>query len=288
MYRVLIADDEPIERMVVSKIIKKYFAEQLEIVQAVNGREAVELFEKEHCHIAILDIEMPGINGLEAAEQIRGKYSDCSIIFLTAFDEFSYAKKAIAVKALDYLLKPGSETELVAVLEEAIRVENELQMASGQRAVSDEADSNTSGVEANAQVADTEGTDFGAKDEKEEHAEKLRMHAVAESIRVYIEMHYMEDIALQDVAAAMNYSDAYFCKLFKQCFDKSFVTYLTDFRVDRAKEMLADVVINIKDISTKVGYRDSNYFAKVFKRVVGVTPSDYRIQVLQKEDGTVG
>ena len=46
MYRVLIADDEPIERMVVSKIIKKYFPEQLEIIQAVNGREAVELFEK--------------------------------------------------------------------------------------------------------------------------------------------------------------------------------------------------------------------------------------------------
>ena len=76
--------------------------------------------------------------------------------------------------------------------------------------------------------------------------------------------------------------------LFKQCFGKSFVTYLTDFRVDKAKEMLADVVINIKDISEKTGYRDSNYFAKVFKRVVGVTPSDYRLQVLQKDDGMVG
>lgn len=291
MYRVLIADDEPIERMVVSKIIKKYFSEQLEIVQAVNGREAVELFEKERCHIALLDIEMPGINGLEAAEQIRSKYSDCSIIFLTAFDEFSYAKKAIAVKALDYLLKPGSETELVAVLEEAIRLENELQMASGQGENTD-----LSAGNADKQTSDAEGTSTGAKgekaeihdEEKEEHAEKLRMHAVSESIRVYIETHYMEDIALQDVAAAMNYSDAYFCKLFKQCFDKSFVTYLTDFRVEKAKEMLADVVINIKDISTGVGYRDSNYFAKVFKRVVGVTPSDYRIQVLQKEDETVG
>ena len=86
----------------------------------------------------------------------------------------------------------------------------------------------------------------------------------------------------------MNYSDAYFCKLFKQCFDRSFVTYLTDLRVDKAKELLSDVVVNIKDISTKVGYRDSNYFAKVFKRVVGMTPSDYRSYVLQKEDGTVG
>ena len=122
MYRVLIADDEPIERLVVSKIINKHFSGQLEVVQAVNGREAVMLFEKERCHIALLDIEMPGINGLEAAQQIRNMRRDCSIIFLTAFDEFSYAKKAITVRALDYLLKPGSEEELVAVLEEAVRL----------------------------------------------------------------------------------------------------------------------------------------------------------------------
>lgn len=62
------------------------------------------------------------MNGLEAAEQIREEDRDCSIIFLTAFDEFSYAKRAISVHALDYLLKPGTEEELVAVLEEAIRL----------------------------------------------------------------------------------------------------------------------------------------------------------------------
>ena len=98
----------------------------------------------------------------------------------------------------------------------------------------------------------------------------------------------MEDIALQNIAEAMNYSDAYFCKLFKQCFDKSFVTYLTDFRVSMAKKMLEDVVINIKDVGVKVGYHDPNYFAKVFKRSVGVTPSEYRLQILQKEKGTIG
>lgn len=277
MYRVLVADDEPIERMVVCKIINKYFSDQLQIVQAVNGREAVELFEKERCHIALLDIEMPGVNGLQAAEYIREKDYDCSIIFLTAFDEFSYAKRAISVKALDYLLKPCSEDELVSVLEEAIRLENNMQMASQQ-----DLDFGGDVPEDNVSVIS------GSEEDKEEMAEKLRMHAVAENIRIYIEIHYTEDISLQDVAAAMNYSDAYFCKLFKQCFDKSFVTYLTDFRVNKAKEMLADIMINIKDISEKVGYHDSNYFAKVFKRVVGVTPSEYRIQVLQKEDGTVG
>lgn len=91
MKRVLIADDEPIERMIVSRTVEKYFSEELTVVSAANGREAVEQFFAGDCQIALLDIEMPGMNGLEAAEQIRKRDKNCSIIFLTAFDEFNYA-----------------------------------------------------------------------------------------------------------------------------------------------------------------------------------------------------
>lgn len=267
MYRVLIADDEPIERTVVSKTIQKYFSGQLEVVQAVNGREAVRLFEEKKCHIALLDIEMPGVNGLEAAERIREKNKDCSIVFLTAFDEFSYAKRAISVKALDYLLKPSVDEELVAVLEEAIRIAGEAEGHGKEKQAE-----NTGAVTAEHETS------------AENTAENLRMNAVAEGIRGYIEEHYMEDISLQTAASAMNYSDAYFCKIFKQCFDKSFIVYLSEYRVEKAKKLLADVVINIKDISQEVGYRDSNYFAKVFKRVVGVTPTEYRMQMLREAE----
>ena len=51
--------------------------------------------------------------------------------------------------------------------------------------------------------------------------------------------------------------------------------------MEKAKQLLADVVNNVKNISASVGYRDSNYFAKVFKRVVGTTPTEYRMQVLR-------
>ena len=87
----------------------------------------------------------------------------------------------------------------------------------------------------------------------------------------------------------MEYSDAYFCKIFKQCFDKSFVMYLSEYRVKKAKELLEDTMVNIKDVSSRVGYRDSNYFAKVFKRMTGNTPSEYRLKVLQnrKQDGEI-
>ncbi len=271
MYRIVVADDEPIERIIVGKMIKKHFAEQLEVVEAVNGREAVRSFEEKQCHIALLDIEMPGINGLEAAEFIRKSGSDSTIIFLTAFDEFSYAKKAIAVKALDYLLKPVAEEELVAVLEEAIRL--------AEKPVAPK----TEGCGTEGQPQAKEQAE--AERNQEASLEKYRMNAVAESIRTYVETHYMEDITLQNMAEVMNYSDAYFCKLFKQCFDKSFVSYLTWFRMEKAKELLGDPLVNVKDISSKVGYQDSNYFAKVFKRLAGMTPSEYRLQRLQAVQG---
>ncbi|MDD3367824.1 MAG: response regulator [Lachnospiraceae bacterium] len=268
MYQVLVADDEPIERTVVCRLIQKYFADQLEPVQAANGREAVELFREKNCSIALLDIEMPGINGLEAAARIREKDKVCSIVFLTAFDEFSYARKAIGVKALDYLLKPSAEEELVAVLEEAIRIADEARLAetTARKSTSEDDAGETAAIE------------------EEQPQEHIRINAVQEAILTYIKNHFMDEISLQDAARAMNYSDAYFCKLFKQCFDKSFTTYLAEYRVKKAEEMLQDVTVNIKNIGCDVGYRDSNYFAKVFKRVAGVTPSEYRIQVLRKTE----
>ena len=260
MYRILIADDEPIERIVICKKIQENLGDQFEIVQATNGREAIEIFEKKRCEVVLLDIEMPGINGIEAAEKIRQRDKNCNIIFLTAFDCFTYAKKAIKVRALDYLLKPSSDEELIAVIEEAARLVSEKEKNLLKK-------------------VDVKYETLMVDSEKTEH---IRINIVQQIILEFIQNHYMEDISLQDIAKVMNYSDAYFCKIFKQCFDKNFTTYLSEFRVEKAKQLLADVTINVKEISDKVGYRDSNYFAKVFKRIVGITPSEYRIIAIGK------
>lgn len=252
MVRILIADDEPIERTIIERMIRKNFPENVEIIKAVNGREAIKLYQERQCQIALLDIEMPGIDGLDAAEEIRKTDKDAIIIFVTAFDEFDYAKRAIHVHALEYLLKPVSEEELAANLDQAIWL---------------------------SQRTEKKKTVLKA-DLQENHHENIKMNAVAENIRDFIVKHYKEDISLQDVAGSMNYSDAYFCKIFKQCFDKSFLVYLTEYRVEKAKILLADMSINIKDVSVEVGYRDSNYFARVFKRSQGITPTEYRLGVL--------
>ncbi len=80
----------------------------------------------------------------------------------------------------------------------------------------------------------------------------------------------------------MNYSEAYFCKLFKQCFGKNFTSYLTEYRVDAAKKLLEDPMVNIKEIGRTVGYGDSNYFTKVFRRVTGISPTEYRTRIFRE------
>ena len=93
----------------------------------------------------------------------------------------------------------------------------------------------------------------------------------------------MEDLSLQDAASRLNYSEAYICKLFKQQFDKNFITYLTELRVEKAKHLLADVAVNVRDVGQKVGFHDSSYFAKVFRRITGISPSEYRLTLLERE-----
>lgn len=259
MYQLLIADDEMIERKVLYNTLQKHLGGICEIHQAENGREALEIYEQKHIQIAVLDIEMPGIDGIRAAEEIRAQDSGCCIIFLTAFDEFSYAKKAITVRALDYLLKPYREEELLTVLEEAVRLTKLRQQDGGAAA-------------ARAQPLPEEPVDTG----------QIRLAKVTEVIKEYIQKHYMQDISMQDVARVMNYSEAYFCKLFKQCFSCNFTAYLAQVRIAAAKKMLARPTVNVKDIGEAVGYSDANYFAKVFKRNTGFTPTEYRAELFRQ------
>ena len=259
-YKVLVAEDELIERMVLCKILRKHLGELCDIFESRNGREALEIFQKEQPQIAILDIEMPGINGLEVARKIRESEQDCAILFLTGFDKFSYAKQAISVRALEYLLKPYNEQELIYAVEEA------MQHASRFIKKKNRKESNSEEISLS----------------KEEGNESVRLSLIREDIRTYIGKNYQDDISMQSAAQFMGYSEAYFCKLFKQCFRVNFSAYLNEYRIDKAKVLMADPRINIKDIGIACGYSDSNYFARVFKRITGQTPSEYRLSAAEK------
>ena len=259
MYKILVAEDESIERRVLCKILTRHFGDEIELLEAKNGREALEIALEEKPRLAILDIEMPGMTGLELAKQIRRERLNCVIIFLTAYDHFGYARRAISVQALDYLLKPYDRKELLSTVEAAMEM-------------SDRLSKNKLFLDYFRREAEPEHT--------EDHSDNERLLDVRERIESHIASFYATDLSLQSISQALNYSEAYFCKLFKQCFQVNFSAYLNDYRIARAKELLSATDMGVKDVSAACGYADSSYFARVFKRQTGQTPSDYRLGIL--------
>lgn len=96
------------------------------------------------------------------------------------------------------------------------------------------------------------------------------------------------NLSVKDIGAYMHLSAGYVCTIFKSATGQTLNQYITQYRMERAKELLGDVRIRIGDISAAVGYGDSSYFGKLFRRTVGLSPSDYREKVTQhaenKED----
>ena len=98
----------------------------------------------------------------------------------------------------------------------------------------------------------------------------------ARQIQPQLEHHYMQDVSLDQAAEAMGMSSFYFSRFFRTSYNQTFLEYLTAYRIDRAVELLQQTDIPVREIAVRVGYTDANYFTKVFKRHLGVTPTEYR------------
>ncbi len=126
MYTLLIVDDEQLERQALHFIVTQKCPAIKVIGETGDGRSAVQIAAVQRPDIVLMDIRMPEMNGLEAAKRIRALLPDTVIIMLTAFDEFSYAKQALTIGVVEYLLKPVRPDDIMHTLEITIQKVDEL------------------------------------------------------------------------------------------------------------------------------------------------------------------
>lgn len=119
-YKIMLADDEGIVIDSLKFIIEKEFGDQCAIEFAKTGRSVIELAENFRPDIAIMDIQMPGINGIEAMREIRETNANVVFIVMSAYDKFDYAKEAIKLGVLEYITKPMEKTRIIAALRKAM------------------------------------------------------------------------------------------------------------------------------------------------------------------------
>lgn len=122
MYKIMLADDEGIVIDSLKFIIEKEFGDECEIAFAKTGRSVIELAESFRPDIAIMDIMMPGINGIDAMKEIRKTNSKIVFIVMSAYDKFDYAKESIALGVLEYINKPMEKNKIVSTLKKAMGV----------------------------------------------------------------------------------------------------------------------------------------------------------------------
>ena len=121
MHSLMIVDDEPIVLRAISHVVETSCPEVRIVGKTGSGIEAVTLALQTKPDIIFMDIELAGVNGLEATAEIKKALPETVIVIISAYDNFQYAKKSIALGVVDYLLKPVSKDDLTAILAKAIQ-----------------------------------------------------------------------------------------------------------------------------------------------------------------------
>ena len=239
MYRVVLIDDEPLIKEGLRKIVswEKYHCEVVGTAEdAVSGAELIRSLQP---HILFTDIRMPGDDGLTMLAGLRSEFPEMQVAVLTGYREFSYAQEAIRLGVTRFLLKPSRMDEIHEALE---------------------------AMTARLSSGNTEETA-----ESENAGSFLINQATA-----YMQKHYAEKLTLQDVADACYVSQWHLSKLMNRHTGKSFYDILNTLRIRAAKDLLKDPGLRISDIGEMVGYADTAHFAKVFKKLVGMSANEYR------------
>ncbi|MEW6622461.1 MAG: response regulator [Bacillota bacterium] len=253
MYRMMIVEDEELERMVLRKQLEDSNLPIKIVGEAANGKEALRLVDLVNPQIVLMDIKMPGMDGLEATKLIKEKNNDIEIVIITAYSIFSYSSQAIKLRAADYLLKPVRPEELIAAINRVISFIREKPGRLSEN--------------------------FDEKDkasQKDDDTKKINDNLLINQIKEHINDNYAKRLTLNDLAEVVHYNPSYISSLFKKHTGHGVIDYITEVRLNKAKQLLLDTSSSMDEIAYLVGLNNNSYFTALFKKKEGMNPSEYR------------
>lgn len=259
----LISDDEPAIRNGLASLPWTDHGISL-VGTARNGIETLRFAEEKKVDIFLMDIRMPGMSGMEVGEAVLQRNPQARVIFLSGYGEFEYARRALAMQAYDYLLKPSSPSEILKCVERArdyVLRQREEERAS-QTMTRDL--KNMSVLVAASQLVDQAEEEPGEQD----------------IVRIveYISQHYQEPLSLASLAEHFHFNAVYLSRYIKNHSGYTFTEILTQIRMYRAAQLLKTTTLKNGEICERIGMGDERYWGQVFKKLYGVTPNEYRRQ----------
>lgn len=254
------------------------------VYTARDGEEALLQMQKRPIQIVVTDVKMKKIDGVELGKRIAATYRNCKVIVLSGYDDFQFARSALKFGALDYLLKPVDDAELMEAVKKAVALcQQESSRDTLERKRTRVADLNLPLDESNHTLLNNfdgllRHNDLFADNPK---IPKVGIATFSPQILTainYINLHYVENITAEAIADLVLRSKNYFCVQFKKEMRINLIDYINQVRIQNAKCLLRETGYMSCEISDMVGYSDYRYFCTVFKKYTGQTPSCYRNQ----------
>ena len=243
MLKVLVVEDEELIRRGIVLAVDWAALDCVIVGEAANGEEALEAVERLGPTLIITDLKMRRMDGIELLRRLRESGNNVYVIILTAYDSFEYAQSALRLGAVDFLLKPFHDGDLERAVQ---RLQKRMSSAA-------------------AQAEPIPGLKKGDKS-----------RYVLEAMD-YIGGHYNDPgISVASIAQHLGISEGHLSHTFKKETDYTLLNYLTRFRIQKAMALLREGRVKIYEAAEQVGYRDVTHFSATFKKVVGVSPSEYQ------------
>lgn len=242
MYKVVLVDDESLIVEGLRQVVD-WAGHNCQVIatasDAISGAQAIRLHRPD---ILFTDIKMPGEDGLTMLAGLRAEFPRMQIAVLTGYRDFEYAQRAIRLGVARFLLKPSKMDEL----EEAL-------------------------------ACMTAALERLPRSEKaEEPPDSAANSFIVRQAQAYIAQHSGSKLSLQEVADHCFVSQWHLSKLLNKHLNQTFYDLLNAERMRRAKELLENPALRISEIAEQVGYADTGHFSRVFKKLEGVSPGEWR------------